>query len=99
MQKSYEEILEEFSENLKVLRKKQGLSQEFVAGIELSVRNYQKIEAAISTPSLRTILIIADGLGIHPRELFDIPSLKNRPMVKEITTRNRKSAKKKTTKK
>lgn len=98
MQKDYDEILDEFSKNLKILRKKQGLSQELVAGLELSVRNYQKIEKAESVPSLRSLLIIADGLGVHPREFFDIPSLKNRPLKEEINVKRKTSIKKKATK-
>jgi transcriptional regulator with XRE-family HTH domain len=99
VQKDYEEILEDFRKNLQNLRKKQGLSQELVAGLDLSVRNYQKIESGGSIPSLKTLLIIADGLGIHPRELLEIPSLKFRPIQEEVKIKKKTNMKKNTAKK
>ncbi|XDD44318.1 helix-turn-helix domain-containing protein [Leptospira sp. WS60.C2] len=60
------------------------MSQEMVAGIDLSVRNYQKIEKGETYPSFKSILIISKNLNIPPAKLFELPSLKylNTPPTK-----------------
>ncbi len=69
-------ILAEFSTNLLKIRNKLGTSQEATAGIELSVRNYQKIEKGESFPSFKSLLIISKNLKIDPAVLLDIPSIR-----------------------
>ncbi|MCW7470559.1 helix-turn-helix domain-containing protein [Leptospira kanakyensis] len=69
-------ILAEFSKNLIKIRKKQDKSQEETSGLELSVRNYQKIEKGESFPSFKSLLIISKNLEIDPSILLDIPSIK-----------------------
>jgi len=67
------------------------MSQESVSGLQISVRNYQRIETQEGLPSLKSLLIIADALGVHPKELFDVPGLSNRPLKKEFPQRKRKA--------
>ncbi|MCZ8157660.1 MAG: helix-turn-helix transcriptional regulator [Leptospira sp.] len=85
----YTEIMQSFVQNIRKIRENRDMSQESVAGLELSLRIYQKIEAGEGMPSLKTLLIIADALGVHPRELFDIPLLRDRPLRKEFPKRKR----------
>nr|WP_269155425.1 helix-turn-helix transcriptional regulator [Leptospira mtsangambouensis] len=59
------------------IRKTKNMSQEMVAGLDLSVRNYQKIEKGETFPSFKSIVIISNNLNVHPGKLFDLPSLKS----------------------
>jgi transcriptional regulator with XRE-family HTH domain len=93
----YTAILQSIVQNIKKIRESRDMSQESVAGLELSLRIYQKIESGQGMPSLKTLLIIADALGVHPKDLLDISLLKDRPLRKEFPKRkrtNRKPAKK-----
>ncbi|TGL61167.1 helix-turn-helix domain-containing protein [Leptospira sarikeiensis] len=85
----YDPILESIIKKIKTIRESRDMSQESVAGLEVSLRFYQKIEAGKGIPSLKTLLIIADSLGVHPKELFDVPLLKDRPLKKEFQKRKR----------
>lgn len=69
------------------------MTQEAVSGLELGVRNYQRIESMEGLPSLKSLLIIADALGVHPKELLDVPGLSNRPLKKKFPARKRKRVK------
>ncbi|TGN16940.1 helix-turn-helix domain-containing protein [Leptospira idonii] len=104
----YDPILKSIIQKIRNLRESRDMSQESVAGLEVSLRIYQKIEAGKGMPSLKTLLIIADSLGIHPKELLDVPLLRDRPLKKEFPKRKRQRVlekkpelplKKKTTKK
>ncbi|TGM79101.1 XRE family transcriptional regulator [Leptospira levettii] len=75
------------------MRESRDMSQESVSGLELSVRNYQRIEAQEGLPSLKSLLIIADALGVHPKELFEVPGLSDRPLKKKFPSRKRKAQK------
>lgn len=89
MAENYEKVLLEITEKIRKIRETRDMSQESVSGMELSVRNYQKIESGKGMPSLKSLLIIADALGIHPKELLDVPGLSNRPIKKKFQTRKR----------
>lgn len=85
----YDPILKSIIQKIRNLREARDMSQESAAGLEISLRIYQKIEAGKGMPSLKTLLIIADSLGIHPKELLDVPLLKDRPLKKEFPKRRR----------
>ncbi|EKR73163.1 DNA-binding helix-turn-helix protein [Leptospira noguchii str. 2006001870] len=87
----YDPILKSITQKIRNLREVRDMSQESVAGLEISLRIYQKIEAGKGMPSLRTLLVIADSLGIHPKELLDVPLLKDRPLKKEFPKRKRQN--------
>ncbi|WCL50992.1 helix-turn-helix domain-containing protein [Leptospira sp. GIMC2001] len=89
MAENYDKILVEITEKIRKVREDRDMSQESVSGMELSVRNYQKIESGKGMPSLKSLLIIADALGIHPKELLDVPGLSSRPIKKKFQTRKR----------
>ena len=57
-----------FGENLKKLRNAKGLSRETlgaVAGIE--AKQIYRIETGESSPTISTVVAIANALGIHPK--------------------------------
>lgn len=58
---------------IKELRLEKGLTQEEISGLNMGVRTYQKIESGESAPSLESLYIIAETLGVHPKELLNIP--------------------------
>lgn len=61
-----------FGENLKKLRKAKKLSREKLAA-EAGIESKQiyNIEVGDRSPTLYTIVAIANALGIHPRKMFD----------------------------
>ncbi|MGJ4733688.1 helix-turn-helix domain-containing protein [Leptospira levettii] len=81
-------ILAEFSTNLLKIRNKLGMSQEETSGLELSVRNYQKIEKGESFPSFKSLIIIAKNLEIDPSVLLDLPSIKKFINIKSKKSKN-----------
>jgi len=63
-----------FGNHLKKLRKTAGLSQQALADdAEISIRTVQRIEKGEFSVTLDIVLALAEGLNIHPKELFDIP--------------------------
>lgn len=70
----YEIFAGKVAKNIKRIRISRNLSQEDVAGIEMSLRTYQRIENGNFTPNpnLKTIFYIAKALNVSPRELLDI---------------------------
>ena len=61
-----------FGENLKRLRKSKGYSLLDVDyRCELNESNISKIENGKSDIQLSTIIELAKGLGVHPKQLFD----------------------------
>ncbi|MDV6237147.1 helix-turn-helix transcriptional regulator [Leptospira ellisii] len=58
---------------IKELRLEKGLTQEEISGLNMGVRTYQKIESGESAPSLESLFIIAETLGLHPKELLNVP--------------------------
>ena len=69
----FEELKELLAAKIKEERIKRGLSQEAVAGLEISVSTYSKIELAKHGLSLKSLLLISKNMGIHPKELLDFP--------------------------
>ncbi len=67
-----EKILKRFSKRLKQLRYEKKLSQEDLAySSGLSLSQIARIETSRLNPTLCTIIIIANTLKVHPRELMD----------------------------
>ena len=64
-------IIKDFGSNLKAIRKAKGMSLRQLSassGVEHTmIHRYEKGE---SNPALTTIVDLADGLGVHPSELF-----------------------------
>lgn len=58
---------------IKLLRKKQGLSQVALSyDLDLSKQSISNIEAGKKNLTLKTILKISKALGIRPSELIDV---------------------------
>ena len=58
--------------NLMYYRKQQGLTQEQLAEmVGITQQHLQRVETAHSTPSLATLLDIADALEVPVQKLFD----------------------------
>lgn len=69
----YEEFQRRVSQRIKELRLEYDLTQEEVAGLEMGVRVYQRIESGNGAPSLKSLFLIAKSLKLHPKELLDFP--------------------------
>lgn len=64
-------ILDDFAKRIKVLRTKQGYSQEKLAlKIDMDRTYYASVEAGRRNIALKNIKKIADGLGVSLEELF-----------------------------
>ncbi|RHX77479.1 helix-turn-helix domain-containing protein [Leptospira yasudae] len=68
----YTEFRKSVSERIKAIRVEKKLSQEWVSGIEMSVRSYQKIESGESAPSLESLFIISKAFEMHPKDLLNV---------------------------
>lgn len=65
------DALEEFSHNLRRLRKERGLTQERLAELSgLHLTDVGRIERAERDPGVRTVARLASGLDVPVRELF-----------------------------
>jgi transcriptional regulator with XRE-family HTH domain len=65
-------IKKKFAENLTSLREKKGISiRELALRSNLEYSQVQRIEKGKVNLSLTTIMAIADGLDVHPRNLLD----------------------------
>ena len=61
-------------ENLKILREAMGITQmEAAKRIDISVSGYREIERGNANPTLRTVELIADGLGVPALALLKEP--------------------------
>nr|WP_033108889.1 helix-turn-helix transcriptional regulator [Leptospira interrogans] len=58
---------------IKDLRMEKKMTQEEVSGLEMGVRAYQRIESGGNAPNLQSLFKIALALGVHPKELLNIP--------------------------
>lgn len=72
---SYNEVMVDyqqcFIENMKLYRKKKGISQAQLAeACDVSNGTIGNIECGITKPSFDLILLIADRLGVKPESLF-----------------------------
>lgn len=65
--------LEKFAAHLLKLRKESGLShRELAARCDVDYAKISKIETNKANLSLTTLIEIAEGLGVHPKDLLDI---------------------------
>ncbi|TGM96693.1 helix-turn-helix domain-containing protein [Leptospira dzoumogneensis] len=69
----YESFQKNVSKRIKQLRLDKKLSQEELTGLDMGVRVYQRIESGDGSPSLHSLYKIAKALGVHPKELLNIP--------------------------
>ncbi len=66
------EFLHLFGKHLEYLRKRQGFSfRQLAQNCNLDYSDISKIEKGERNVQLSTILELAKGLGIHPKELFN----------------------------
>lgn len=69
MNKKY---LQKFANNLKKLRNEKGLSQDDLAvSDEISRSMISLVETVKTDLTVSKVKIIADALGVHPKELFN----------------------------
>lgn len=65
--------LDKFAAHLSRLREKKGLSQRALsARCEVDFGKISKIENGKANLVITTLIELAEGLGVHPRELLDI---------------------------
>lgn len=69
----HETALKAFGLHLREVRKSKGLTQEQLAfDSDLELSQISRIERGVINTSISQILQIADALGVHPKELFDL---------------------------
>ena len=72
-------------ENIKRIRKEKGLTQQEVAdSSDMLVSTYSRLERGGSSPSLSTMIRIADALEVNITELLDSPLIKDKSLAKKI---------------
>ncbi|PJZ28409.1 transcriptional regulator [Leptospira kmetyi] len=54
------------------MRLKKKITQEGAAGLKIGLRTYQRIESAEASPNIESIFLIAQNLGVHPKEIFEV---------------------------
>lgn len=70
--KMNKEYLQKFAKHLKKLRKEKGLVQDDFANLEnISRSTLGMVETGKTDITLTKVKIIADRLGVHPKDLFD----------------------------
>lgn len=70
--KMNKEFLQKFANNLKRIRNEKNFSQDDLAvSDEISRSMISLIETVKTDLTVSKVKIIADALGVHPRELFD----------------------------
>ncbi len=69
----FEEFKLQTARRLKELRIEAGKSQEHLSGLDLSVKSYGNLERGATAMSLRSLFVLSQNLGVHPREFFDFP--------------------------
>ena len=68
----HSKFLKAFDENLRLKRKELGFSQELLAyELEIELRQIERVERGKINTGIASIQIIAETLGIQPKELFD----------------------------
>ena len=73
MNKKDTKRLEQFADHLKALRKKKGLSiRELAARCNVDFSKIGKLENKKANLTLTTLIELAEGLDIHPKELLNI---------------------------
>lgn len=69
--RSYEQLLMQIANNIRLCRKRKGLTQEDMANLGFNYRFYQKIESGLYSPNLKTLYRISQALGVSISELID----------------------------
>ena len=68
-----EEVLKKFAENVRLNRKKRGLTQEQLAELSgLSLSQIARIETARLNSTICTVVVLAKSMDISPAQLLDI---------------------------
>ena len=67
----YETFKKEVGEKLRQIRKKRGLSQIELCGLEMSLRSYQRHESGQTGMSFHNLYLISRRLNIRPSKLVD----------------------------
>ena len=65
------DYLQKFAKNLKRLRKEKGFTQDDLASDGISRSMVSLIEIAKTDLTVSKVKLLADTLGVHPRDLFD----------------------------
>lgn len=66
------EFLEKLGQRVTELRKQKGMTQDDLAALcGWEAPNLRKIEGAKTNPTVKSLLILADGLGVSFTELFE----------------------------
>ncbi|MEZ4908092.1 MAG: helix-turn-helix transcriptional regulator [Saprospiraceae bacterium] len=69
----HEQGIKEFGINLRKIRESKGFTQEMLANkADIEISQISRIERGIINTSISQIINIANALGIHPKELFEI---------------------------
>lgn len=67
-----QEFIDAFGRHLRELRQQKGLSQEELANrSDLAFSQIGRFERGVRSPTLSSIQALAEGLGVHPKELLD----------------------------
>jgi len=65
--------LEQFGKHLSKIRKKKGLSmRELAARCDVDYAKISKLENNKANVTITTLIELAEGLGVHPKELLNI---------------------------
>ena len=63
-----------FGNHLRKLRIEKGFGmREFALHVDMEYSQLSKIERGVINPTIATVLILAEGLGVSHTELFDFP--------------------------
>lgn len=66
------EFLQKLGKRVAELRKQKGLTQDDLAALcNWEAPNLRKIEGAKTNPTVKTLLVLAEGLGVSFQDLFD----------------------------
>lgn len=68
--KMNKDYLQKFAKNLKRLRKEKGFTQDDLASEGISRSMVSLIEIAKTDLTVSKVKLLADTLGVHPRDLF-----------------------------
>ncbi len=68
--KNYEDLLVQIANNIRLCRKRKGLTQENMADLGFNYRFYQKLESGSYSPNLKTLFKISQALGVSISNLI-----------------------------
>lgn len=67
-----QEYINAFGKHLRILRESNNLTQEDLAAkCDIPLSQVGRMERGVRSPTLSTLLILADGLGVDPKLLLD----------------------------